>query len=203
MKKFERYKKIFKKHTYNKMDSLLENVLNVSITDVKFQNHLDALKWNGAFYKPLSETKYYDIDGQLIFLDEAITHEFKDKGGMIVFAVTVNATFDAKGFKNKVKNFFKRKFKSIINQLKRYSKIDTLLNDFIDVEAYSVGNLFKGKYKSPEGNLYDDTSLSLEIIGIPFELLISVAEAVTREFNQMEVLVKSYDNGRIVLVDRN
>ncbi len=53
------------------------------------------------------------------------------------------------------------------------------------------------------GKTYDEKSLSVEIIDIPFEMLVAVAESIAKEFNQKEVLVKSYDNGRIILVDRN
>lgn len=191
-----RYKRLFKKH---QTDKLLENIFNIQIRGVKFHSFFEALKWNDVFSG--KSRKHYDISGNI--LREAITYEFKKRGGMVIFSVDVNAIIDKRGFTNKIKGFFKGKVETLINRLKKHKKLAKLLLGFEKVTSYSVGNLFRGKYFDRENEkTYNEKSLSVEIIGIPFEILIAIAEAIAREFSQKEVLVKDYNSGRIMLVDK-
>ncbi len=192
----KKYQSIFKE---KRIDRLLEDTFNIKIRDIKFLNFIEAVKWNGVFYH--KETKRYSVNGTL--LKESITYEFENKGGMVVFSTDINVVIDERGFFNIVKDFFKRKFNTLINRFKKHEKLYNVLKTFKEVEAYSVGNLFKGKHLDREtGKTYDERSMTVEIIGIPYEILIAIAEAIAGEFDQKEVLVKSYENGRILLVDR-
>jgi hypothetical protein len=48
--------------------------------------------------------------------------------------------------------------------------------------------------------LYDESSLSVEIVGITSDVLNKVAEELAQEFKQETVLVKNYDENKIYLV---
>lgn len=172
-----------------------------AIKRLKFNTFTEALKMNSPF--KLSEDRiFYNIQGKRLL--EGISYTFEDKGGIIVFSTDVNAMVDGKGFVNKVKGFFKGKFQTIMNRLLRINKLDTLLKNYEDVMAYSIGNFFKGKYFDRENDTtYSEKSLSIEIIGIPSSLLVPIAENIAREFNQKEVLVKDYDSNKIFLVDQS
>ena len=48
--------------------------------------------------------------------------------------------------------------------------------------------------------IFDDKSLSLEVVGITYEQLLHIAEDMCIEFKQDSVLVKSYETGKILFV---
>jgi len=170
------------------------------IKELSFKSFTEAVKMNSPFYVP-GDRVFYNSEGRQIFL-EGISFEFKDKGEIIVFSTDVNAMVDERGFLNKIKGFFKGKFQTVINRLRRNPKLAKILSQFEDIQAYSVGNFFRGKYFDRENDkLYDEKSLSVEIIGIPEKLIVPIAEEIAKEFNQKEVLVKEYESGRIYLVD--
>ena len=171
------------------------------VRELKFNSLTEAIKMTAPFKVPANRV-LFDIEGKA--LKEGISYEFEDKGGIIVFSTDVNAVIDAKGFKAVVKGFFKTKFSTFLNRFKRHSKISNVLQSFNDVQAYSVGNFFRGKYfDRGTGKTYSEKSMSVEIIGIPTEMLVPIAEKIAIEFNQKEVLVKEYGTNRIYLVDVN
>jgi hypothetical protein len=61
-------------------------------------------------------------------------------------------------------------------------KINKIIGRYDEVYGISIGNFIKGRYRSPNGNLYDEISLGAEIIGINSETLNSVAEDFAKEF---------------------
>lgn len=48
--------------------------------------------------------------------------------------------------------------------------------------------------------MFNENSLSLEIVGVDIDTLISIAEDICKEFNQWLVLVKDYSSNRIFSV---
>jgi hypothetical protein len=169
------------------------------ITELHFSSFTEALKMNSPFRLPENRI-FYSFEGKQ--LKEGISYVFEDKGGIIVFSTEVNAMIDTKDFVSKVKGFFKSKYQSFKNVAFKDTKLDSILKKFPDVQAYSIGNFFKGRYFDRKtGKTYDEKSLSIEIIGIPSKLLVPIAEEIAESFNQKEVLVKDHDTGKIFLVD--
>jgi hypothetical protein len=68
------------------------------------------------------------------------------------------------------------------------------------VGMYSVGNFFKGKFVGESGEVYDETSLSIDVNGLSSESLIQFAENIAEKFHQETVLVKDLNNGKVFLV---
>jgi hypothetical protein len=66
----------------------------------------------------------------------------------------------------------------------------------------SIGNFIKGRYKANDGTLYDEKSLSIEIIGVTDGVLNKVAKDLANEFKQESVLVKNYETNKIYLVKK-
>ena len=58
---------------------------------------------------------------------------------------------------------------------------------------------FRGRYRS----LFDETSLSVEVIGIETESLLALATTLAIKFHQRTVLVKDYLADRIYLADKH
>lgn len=67
-------------------------------------------------------------------------------------------------------------------------------------DAHSVGNFFKGKFVGESGEVYDETSLSIDVNGLSSESLTQLAENIAERFHQETVLVKDLNNGKIFLV---
>ena len=132
----------------------------------------------------------------------------KYKGGMIVFATSVNTVVDETE-KSKIKAFLKKIYYSIVNYTKKDGKIDKIIkklnkefegSEDMFIGAFSLGHFFKGKYVTDTG-IYNDKSTSIEIGGIPSEMLLFFAIALCKEFKQDTVLVKDFNKDKIFLVD--
>jgi hypothetical protein len=80
------------------------------------------------------------------------------------------------------------------------SKINKIIYNNPEIQGVTIGNFVKGRYVAKNGSLYDETSLSVEIIGITSDVLNKVAEELAKEFKQETVLVKNYNDNKIYLV---
>lgn len=146
------------------------------------------------------------------FLQEKVSPEqyrFKDyRGGMIVFATSVNSVVD-KVENNRIKAFLKKTYYSALNYISKDKKINKMIQkwnqDFENNPEYKIGNItigkfFKGRYFDGD-NIYNDLSTSIEIDDIPSEILLLFAVRLCDEFKQDVVLVKDFNTGKIFLVD--
>lgn len=139
-------------------------------------------------------------------LTERIRSEIGEgyKGGIIVFSTEVNAN---EASTNKVLNFIKKKLSTIKNTMTYKSKVSNVLKNYdavnpeVKIIGWTLGTFVHGMYTADDGSVFDEKSLSLELVGIPQKDLFKVAELICREFNQQSVLVKSYDTGRIVFIN--
>ena len=75
-----------------------------------------------------------------------------------------------------------------------------MLSRHEEVYGITIGGFVKGRYRADNGLLYDERSLSVEIIGISTDVLNKVAEGMAKEFRQETVLVKNYEEDKIYLV---
>ena len=133
-------------------------------------------------------------------IDSAVDWEVPDdeKGGIIVFSQEINAV---KLSENKLVNWIKQKVATFKNKASGKSTIDKIAQDH-DLVGWTIGNFLKGRYTGKNGKVYSEDSLSVEIIGVPDDTLIKIAEELCRAFNQETVLVKSYsERNRILFVN--
>ena len=96
--------------------------------------------------------------------------------------------------------FIKNKLETATNILFKSSKINKVIKNNPEIFGVTIGNFVKGRYKAKDGSLYDESSLSVEIVGITSDVLNKVAEELAQEFKQETVLVKNYDENKIYLV---
>ncbi len=169
---------------------------NIKYPTIGAKSLMEGIKLNGFTINKANDataiTQYIGDD-----LKEEISYEFDKKGGIIVFSVNVNAI---KSSINKIINYVKNKIETAKNVLFKDKKINSIISDFDDVQGVTIGNFVKGRYKADDGSLYDETSLSIEIIGISTHVLNSIAEQIAKEFTQETVLVKNYEDNKIYLV---
>ena len=57
-----------------------------------------------------------------------------------------------------------------------------------------------GRYKAKDGTICDKNSISVELLNVSIDTIISFAEELCREFSQETVLVKLYGEDRILFV---
>lgn len=136
-------------------------------------------------------------------LNEAIDWEIENRdkfGVIIVFSTDVNAVELSD---NKIVNWVKQKVATLKNRIAYNKKIDKIANSKEDVYAWTVGRFLHGRYKAKDGRVFDENSISVEFLNISTDTLISIAEEICREFLQESVLVKCYEDNRIVFVNRD
>ena len=161
--------------------------------------------------KMLGEMKH--IPETVIFttLNEGIDWDVPPevKGGIITFATSVNSVdLDS----NAIMNAIKKKASSIVNALTANKKVTRLAKKH-GIVGLTLGRFLTGTYldrkkvkddKTGEMievvKVFNDRSLSLEIVGITYEQLLHLAEDMCMEFKQDSVLVKSYETGKILFV---
>ena len=69
-----------------------------------------------------------------------------------------------------------------------------------DIFAWTVGKYFHGRYKAKNGTIFDENSISVELLNVSVDTIISFAEELCKEFSQETVLVKLYGEDRILFV---
>lgn len=132
-------------------------------------------------------------------LNEGVTFELpKDElGGVIVLSTDVNAVQVSS---NKLVNWVKSKWETLKNRLGKDKKINDIAQKH-NLVGWTVGKFLRGRYTAKNGKVFDENSLSIEIVGIPDDKLIEVAEDLCNAFKQESVLVKTYGTNRIMFVD--
>ena len=146
---------------------------------------------------PRAVTQYFNPDGSV---HESIDMDFDPphRGGVIVFSTDVNSV---KMSDSRVVNWVKQHLTTFWNRHSMVRRIGDLVKRFKEVYGITIGGFVKGRYFDRENNrTFDETSASVELVGIAKDVLLHVAEAIAREFQQQTVLVKCYADNSIMLV---
>ena len=69
-----------------------------------------------------------------------------------------------------------------------------------DIFAWTVGKYLHGRYKAKDGTVFDENSISVELLNVSIDTIISFAEELCKEFSQETVLVKLYGEDRTLFV---
>ncbi len=195
------------KSFYNILDFYEKNeginayeVQSFSHPDSPFVNNYTRMLREIAFitYKD-KKRSHYSFQGEII---KDINHEYhKDAiiGGIIVFSTRANSKNENRAtLLNMLKYFFKNNYTAIENKVLQYIRHDVLFNK---VQCFSAGNFFKLRFFDRKtGMHYNEKSLSVEIIGIPIEILLPIAKELCLEFKKNAFLLKDYATGKIILV---
>lgn len=157
-----------------------------------------------------NQDRYFSsILNEQIYVDEVIYSEklvdesvemlpAEYKGGIITFSTVMNSTQLSN---NKIINFLKQKLVTIVNSVSSMKKIDKVASKF-DLQGWTVTKGLHGKYIDRKtGTIFDEKSISIELVGITQDVLLDVAENLCNEFKQQCVLVKSYENNDIWFVN--
>ena len=69
-----------------------------------------------------------------------------------------------------------------------------------DIFAWTVGKYLHDRYKAKDGTIFDENSISVELLNVSLDTIISFAEELCKEISQETVLVKLYGEDRILFV---
>ena len=121
------------------------------------------------------------------------------RGGIVTFSTVMNSTILSK---NILINKFKQAIESIKNKIFANRKIDKIADKF-NLQGWTVTKGLHGRYKDRKtGQFFDESSISVELVGIDEKTLLEFAEELCKEFNQQSVLVKSYETGDVWFVEQ-
>ena len=172
---------------------------------IKFvRENIEEHSTKGAYnsYGYLGNMIRFD-ESRMIYSSENLLEDIdweveRDKlGGIIVLSTDVNAVNFST---NKVKNWVKQKVETIKNRLSYNKKINKLSKKYEDIFAWTIGKYLHGRYKANNGDVFDENSISIELLNVPSEIIIKFAEDLCKEFYQETVLVKLYGENRILFV---
>lgn len=198
---------------YRTMNKLLsENDKKMRVRELKYfhPSGRESLPNAHPFHKGgfINECR---LNKKAFALDEGVHGEQyglqKYRGGVIVFAVTINAVkLSDNKFVNAIKQFvesWKQTFNKdkIIHKAIMFFNDDDKINNGEYIGAYSVGNFFGGKYVGDNGEMYSDKSVCLEVNGLSNKSLLKLAETIAKYFRQESVLVKDLNKDKIYLAD--
>lgn len=124
----------------------------------------------------------------------------KYKGGLIVFSTDVNAVQMSE---NAIVNWIKQKLTTLKQRLMHKKMMTDTIKRYDEVYGFTIGNFMSGRYKSESGKIFDEHSMSVEIIGIPRDTLFDIADELMKAFNQESVLVKDYESNNIAFLDNS
>lgn len=148
--------------------------------------------------------EFLDDSDDDVISDSSVTDSISDviasdkKGGVITFSTDINAV---RLSENRLINFLKQKVSSIVNRFLVNKKTTKLLEANEDIYAWSIGNFFKGRYKDRNGKVFDETSISIQILGIDSKTLCKVAEGICDTFRQECVMVLDFDGNKVYFID--
>tara|TARA_R110000772_G_scaffold20466_5_gene56894 strand:+ start:49248 stop:49826 length:579 start_codon:yes stop_codon:yes gene_type:complete len=132
------------------------------------------------------------------FILEDITHKFSDSGGSIIFSTEVNAV---NGSDNVIFNKLDQVMKSLTNKIFFDRKLNGIMKTYAKGSGFTIGKFVKGRYIAENGEIFDEKSITIEVIGISSEVLLKIAENIAKEFKQETVLVKDYQKNYTCLVN--
>lgn len=79
--------------------------------------------------------------------------------------------------------------------------VDITRNETVKMHS-SMGNFFKGRYVGNSNEIYGEESTCIDIFGMLSEPLVKLAIEIARESKQKTALLKDFNTGRNILIDR-
>lgn len=129
-------------------------------------------------------------------LDEVKKLATFHKGGIVHFSTDVNVGDGEGGFLHSLENWMKQKIRTYQNVRDVKGKVTRALTKGHEGEiGFTIQKNLVGRYISPTGETFDESSLSLIIANLTSRQLGKVATEVARAFSQESVLVDDRNPG--------
>lgn len=116
------------------------------------------------------------------------------KGGMLIFSTEVNANV-GKDIISKIWGWLQTVYNSITKKDRIRNVVDETVKETGIGFGVTVGKNFIGRYSAPNGETFDETSLTVTILGVSTDVLYALADKLMEEFNQEAVAFQDYNDG--------
>lgn len=136
----------------------------------------------------------------------------KYQGGMITFSTDVNDYLENIDT-GTIKKFLMKLYYSTMNHIFRERMLTNMIREWQKAlgpkgekffGGFTIGKGFKGRWVNPKSKkVFDERSFTIELGGLPSELLLLFATQLCQKFKQDSVLVKDFNTDRIFYVDAN
>ena len=146
-----------------------------------------------------SSDNYFKLKQLVEAKRKTFSKKDKELGGTIVFSTDINAT---RLSSNALVNWVKQKIATLDNRLNKDKKINKAVDRTEGVSGWTIGRFLDGRYKSDSGEIFDEKSLSVDLVGVNSEVLENFARELCREFGQESVLVKDRNTEEIYFEDQ-
>lgn len=148
------------------------------------------------------EKSLHDRVSRRLFASLTMTDDLIDLGygGMIVLSTDVNAE-EGRGALAKIKSIGKSMLQRFFRQRTTDETIKKLVDEYGIDTGWSVGNLFKGRYRSPKtGENFNEKSYAIDIRGADMDFVKKVGKVLAKKFEQESVLLVDHETGRSFLL---
>lgn len=174
---------------------------SVLLEELGFERKRLYGRFEGVSYELMKAQKH----GRVFFSvnEETMVFPKNERGGVITLSTDVNAIFNSKTFKDKVKNWFVSFYETMKNRLTKNKKISKYLKalELMKTKGFTIGNFMQGSYIDHDGKQWDEKSFNVIINGIDNNTLNIVATGLADLFNQQSVMVHRYSDGETYLLD--
>jgi hypothetical protein len=162
---------------------------------------MEGFKLNG-----FSINRKNDPEAEIIYFglgnddenNRVMDEEFDDKGVIIVFPVDFHGI---KMTKIELIDLFKEKIMTIRNVVSDTKTSNKEIEQNSEVYGISIGNFVKGSYTSDGGQLFNESSIGVEITGLIPDVSNRCVEEISTELKQEIVLIKKSQDNRIYLLN--
>ena len=161
---------------------------------------MEGFKLNG-----FSINRKNDPDAEIFYFgsgnDESnrgIDEGFDDKGLIVVFPADFHGI---KMTKIELIDLFNKKILTIRNIVSDTKTSNKEIEQNSEVYGISIGSFVKGSYTSKDGQLFDVTSIGVEVTGLISDVSNRCVEEISTELKQEIVLIKKSQDNRIYLLD--
>lgn len=120
------------------------------------------------------------------------------KGGVIIFPAPNNSeNMD----KSQFSKYLLKNLDIINDYLFKQKNIESILQkDKIQVGC-SIGNFFNGRYYSSNGQLYSNASITIELVDLDFNDVVTIAENLCKQMKLDSLLVKDNSQFKMVYIE--
>src|SRR3990167_8099753 len=81
----------------------------------------------------------YQIKEGILTEEKEFVFPENQKGGIIVFSIDVNKKFEYKNLIDKIKEWFKQKYQSLLNRIFKDKKLSKIISKHEEITGFSIG----------------------------------------------------------------
>jgi len=168
----------------------------------KFNNDIENSNSLLSF-DPSNIRAFLKLERQRMLNAAHMIQKNKYKGGMLIFSTDVNANV-SNTIIGKISGWLQTAYNNLTKKNRIRDVVDSTSKEQSVDFGVTVGKNFIGRYVSQKtGQVFDEKSLSVTILGVSSEVLYALADNLMDEFNQETVAIQDYNTGESGLLAKD